>query len=63
MRGSEIVPYIAHPWAIRNPGDIAEIVVGPAAPPDSERTLLTLLAAWGLTGVKVERSDIPYRAL
>jgi hypothetical protein len=62
-RGSEIVPYIAHPWALRGPEDIAEIVVGPAAPPDAERPLQTLLATCGLAGVTVVRSDIPYRAL
>ncbi len=62
-RGSEIVPYIAHPWAIRSSEDIAEIVVGPAAPIDTERTLRTLLATCGVTGVKIERSDIPYRVL
>jgi hypothetical protein len=62
-RAGEIVPYIAHPWAIQQPDDLAEIVIGPAAPPDTERSLRTLLATRGLQGVKVERSDIPYRAL
>ena len=41
FRGSEIVPYIAQPMALRLEHKIAEIVVGPAAPPDSERTVRT----------------------
>lgn len=62
-RASEIVPYIAHPWNIRGREDVAEIVIGPGAHPDSERTVETLLATRGLTGVKITRSDIPYRAI
>jgi hypothetical protein len=40
-RAGEIVPYIAHPWAVQGPKDVAEIVIGPAAPADAERTLRT----------------------
>ena len=64
LRGSEIVPYIAHPMALREPNNLGPIVVGPAAPPDAERTVRTLLASLGLDpNIVVSRSDIPYRAL
>jgi hypothetical protein len=64
LRGSEIVPYIAHPMPLREPHHIAEIVVGPASPPDAEHTVITMLASLGLdANVEVGRSDIPYRAL
>jgi hypothetical protein len=63
LRGSEIVPYIAHPMPLREPHYIAEIVVGPAAPPDAERTVRMLCASLGLDpNIPVGRSDIPYRA-
>jgi len=62
-RAGELVPYVAHPWAIQQPDDLAEIIIGPAAAPDTERSLHTLLATRGLQGGKTERSDIPYRAL
>ena len=60
-RGSDLVPYIPHPWDVREPGAIVEILVGPAAPPDAEDAVKALLAGYGITGVDVERSDIPYR--
>ena len=64
FRGSEIVPYIAHPIPVREPHNITEIVIGPAAPSDAERTVRTLLASIGLEpGFAVEPSGIPYRAL
>jgi hypothetical protein len=64
LRGSEIVPYIAHPMPLREPHHIAEIVIGPAAPPDAERTVRTLLTSLGLDrNIAVGSSDIPYRAL
>lgn len=62
-RGSEIVPYIAKLMPVRDPHKIAEIVVGPAAPPDTERTLRTMLRSIGITeDFPISRSDIPYRA-
>ncbi len=61
IRGGEMTPYIIHPWPISGSDDIAEIVVGPAAPADTERALRTYLATLGLDGVSVSRSDIPYR--
>jgi hypothetical protein len=64
LRGSEIVPYIAHPIPVRAPHNITEIVIGPAASSDAERTVRALLASIGLEpGIAVERSGIPYRAL
>lgn len=62
LRGSEIVPYIAQLMPLRDPQHIAEIVVGPAAPPDAERTVRAMLNSLGLDpDIEVGRSDIPYR--
>jgi hypothetical protein len=64
LRGSDVVPYIAHPMSVREPQNIAEIVVGPAALSDAEHNLRALLASQGVdTNIPVNRSDIPYRAL
>jgi hypothetical protein len=42
----------------------AEIMVGPAASPDAEQIVRTMLASLGLDpNIEVGRSDIPYRAL
>jgi hypothetical protein len=63
LRGSETVPYIMHDMPVRKPHNIGEIVVGPAAPPDAERTVRTFLTSLGGDpNVPVSRSDIPYRA-
>jgi hypothetical protein len=63
VRGSEIVPYIAHRMPIAEPNSLVEIVVGPSAAPDSERSVRTLLDSLGYgSEVQVSRSDIPYRA-
>jgi hypothetical protein len=63
LRGSEIVPYIAQPMPLREPDNIVEIVVGPAAPADAERSVRTMLDSLGVDpNVDVSRSDIPYRA-
>jgi Protein of unknown function (DUF2971) len=56
LRGSQ-------PWAAREPGNVVEIVVGPAAPPDTERTLRKFLSTLGMDFENIGRSDIPYRAL
>jgi hypothetical protein len=64
LRGSEIVPYIVHRLPIREPHNIVEIVVGPAAPVDTERSVRTMLNSLDVDrNVGVNRSDIPYRAL
>jgi hypothetical protein len=63
LRGGEIVPYIVHRMPIREPNSIAEIVVGPAAPPDAESSVRTMLNSLGVDPkVPIGRSDIPYRA-
>jgi len=63
FRGSKIVPYIPQPMPFRAQHKIAEIVVGPAAPPDTERTVRTMLHSIGIDwDFPVSRSDIPYRA-
>jgi hypothetical protein len=61
-RSSDLVPYIPHPWDVREPGAIAEVLVGPAAPPDAEQAVKALLAGYGVNGIQIKRSDIPYRA-
>jgi hypothetical protein len=62
LRGSEIVPHIAHPFRIREIGAIHEIVVGPAAGADAEEQVRHMLKSHGLApGVRVTRSEIPYR--
>ena len=49
--------------SVRVQHKITEIVVGPAAPPDTERTVRTMLRSIGIDwDIPVSRSDIPYRA-
>jgi hypothetical protein len=61
VRGSEIVPYVAAPWRVRHKGMIEEIVVGPAASFGAEEAVIAMLRSCGIDGVKVTRSEIPYR--
>lgn len=61
VRGSEIVPYVAAPWRVREAGMIKEIVVGPAASLGAEEAVIAMLRSYGVDGVKVSRSEIPYR--
>lgn len=61
VRGSEIVPYVAAPWRVRKSGMIKEIVVGPAASLGAEEAVIAMLRSCGVDGVKVTRSEIPYR--
>jgi hypothetical protein len=64
LRGSEIVPYIDQPMQVRDAGNVAEIVVGPAAHADTERTVRTLLESLDLDpAIAISQSKIPYRAL
>ena len=61
LRGSETVPYVAHPFRVRETGAIHEIV-GPAAPADAEEQVEHMLRSHGLaSGVRITRSKIPYR--
>lgn len=61
VRGSEIVPYVAAPWRVREAGMIEEIVVGPAASFGAEEAVIAMLRSCGVDGVKVTRSGIRYR--
>ena len=63
--GQEIVPYIAHDLAVRSPQTIFEIVTGPAAGTDAERTVRTMLSSLKVVDheIRIEPSEIPYRAL
>jgi hypothetical protein len=65
LRGSEIVPYIAHDLAVCSPQTIFEVVTGPAAGTDAERTVRTMLSSLKVEDheILVEPSEIPYRAL
>jgi hypothetical protein len=54
-------PYIAHPFRIREPGAIHEIVVGPAADADAENQVRDILRSHGLPNVRMTRSTIPFR--
>ena len=49
------LPHIAHPLPVRQAHKIAEIVAGPAAPLDTERTLRTILR---LTGISADFSPV-----
>jgi hypothetical protein len=60
-RGAGLVPYIKHPIAVRYPGNISEILIGPTAEERLEEAVKTLLFVHGLDRhVKVRRSSIPY---
>jgi hypothetical protein len=63
FRGSEVVPYIKHPMPVRT--NLAEIVIGPAAPADAERAIRVMLNSLGIDpkSVSIDQSRIPYRAL
>lgn len=61
-RGSTLVPYVPSPLAIRTPGAITRIIVGPAADVLAEDAVRALLRRYGLSEDLVERSDIPYTA-
>ena len=61
VRGSEIVPYVATPWKVRQQGMIKEIIIGPAASFGAEEAVIAMLRSCGVDGVKVTRSEIPYR--
>jgi Protein of unknown function (DUF2971) len=64
IRGADIVPYLAYKMPVRKEHSIAHIVVGPAANPHAERTLLTMLKSLGIThDIPISRSLIPYRAV
>ena len=64
IRAGEIVPYIPYKMAVQKKPSIGEIIVGPAANRDAERTLKTMLESLGVThDIPIGRSLIPYRAI
>jgi hypothetical protein len=56
-RGSEIVPYVAAPWRVREAGMVDEIIVGPAASLGAEEDVKAMLRSYGVDGVKVTRAE------
>jgi hypothetical protein len=62
-RGVDTVPFIKSEMPLQAPGSVAEIVVGPSAPPDAEEFACGLLRPFhAAPGTIVCRSTIPYRA-
>jgi len=62
QRNDKAIPFIAHPWPARGPGQIAEILIGPAMQEVDEREIRQFLVNQGVTDVPIIRSDIPYRS-
>lgn len=64
LRGGEIVPYLESDDLFRKLSSPMEIIVGPTAVADAERTVRTFLEISGYEAdkVKIDRSDIPYRS-
>jgi hypothetical protein len=61
-RGTETVLYIKSHMPLHQPGSIAEIVIGPAAPADAEDFVCSLLASYHSDPRSIiRRSTIPYR--
>lgn len=64
VRGTLLVPYIPHPISIDQPDMIHEIVIGPAADKQMEKSLEFLLNEFGYRQeIKIRRSDIPFGAI
>jgi hypothetical protein len=58
-RGNEIVPFIKSGMPLKEPGRIVEIILGPAAPPDAEGFVCSLLAPFHPNPMSiVHRSEI-----
>ncbi|WP_162917010.1 DUF2971 domain-containing protein [Dongia deserti] len=63
-RGATLVSYIENDIAVRKPGNVIEIVIGPSAHIDAEDAVGSLLASYDLLKqVKISRSAIPYRSV
>jgi Protein of unknown function (DUF2971) len=63
LRGrSEIISYIQIPLPVKLVEAIAEIVVGPSSPLDTERNLQRKLRSLGGGDIPIRRSTIPYRS-
>jgi hypothetical protein len=63
MRGSETVPHIVHKIPLRQPQSIFEIVVGPAAPADSEHGVQTMLHSLGADGAVIGETIFQFHKL
>ena len=50
------VPYIAHPFGVRAPGGLHEIVIGPEAGDGAEAEVAQMLREFGVGGVHIARS-------
>ena len=60
IRKGEVVPYFNRPMGLRKPGNIVEVVIGPAAPIGAEDGVRTLLDKHKIKA-RISRSTIPYR--
>jgi hypothetical protein len=60
IRKGEVVPYYNRPMGLRKPGNILEVMVGPAAPIGAEDGVRTLLDKYNINA-RISRSKIPYR--
>ncbi len=60
VRASKLVPYIASPFAVRVPGNLNAVTVGPAADAVAEDAVRALLSSYGMPTGIVSQSDIPY---
>lgn len=53
---AERVPYVAHPFRVRAPGALHEIVIGPEAGDAAEAEVSQMLREFGVGGVRIARS-------
>lgn len=60
IRKGEVVPYIKRPMGLHKPGNIVEVVIGPAAPKEAEDGVRTLLDKYKIKA-RISRSKIPYK--
>ncbi|UPJ50250.1 DUF2971 domain-containing protein [Bradyrhizobium sp. 200] len=60
IRKGEVVPYIPRQLPLHTPGNIVEIVIGPAAPLGTEEGVRALLDKFKINA-PIRRSTIPYR--
>jgi hypothetical protein len=63
-RGSNLIPFIKSPMAVRARGSIIEIMIGPSAStPEARDAVRSLLASQGMPDeLPIRQSVIPYRA-
>jgi hypothetical protein len=56
QRETERVPYIAHPFRVRAPGAVHEIVIGPDAGDEAEAEVARMVREFSVGGVRIARS-------